>query len=232
MASVEASPLIRTALFPGRGFGALLFDMDGTLLTSIEASERAWTRWATPFGLDAASFLPQSHGMRVAEVVAGLALPGVDPAEAAETILRWELADMDGVRELAGAGAFLAALPAGRWAVVTSAPRVLAQRRLAAAGLPPPPVLIAAEDIARGKPDPACYRLAASRLGVDPRDCLVFEDAPMGIQAGEAAGSQVLVITAAHRRPMPTRHPTMADYRDLAVTCDRACRMLSIARIG
>ena len=230
MASVEASPAIANALFLGRTFGALLFDMDGTLLTSIEASERVWTRWAASFGLDAASFLPQSHGMRVAEVIRGLALPGVDPAAEAETILRWELADMDGVREIAGAGAFLATLPAGRWAVVTSAPRVLAQRRLAAAGLPLPPVLVAAEDIERGKPDPACYRLAAGRLGVAPRDCLVFEDAPMGILAGEAAGSEVLVITAAHRRPIPTSHPTMADYRDLTVTCDGAT--LSLARIG
>ena len=126
MASVEASPAIAKALFPGRRFGALLFDMDGTLLTSIEASERVWTRWAAPFGLDAASFLPQSHGMRVADVITGLGLPGVDPVAEAETILRWELADMDGVREIAGASAFLATLPAGRWAVVTSAPRVLA----------------------------------------------------------------------------------------------------------
>ena len=208
------------APFAGELFDAFLFDMDGTLLTSIAASQRVWGRWATRFGLDAAAFLPQSHGMRVREVIDRLALPGVDAATETDTILREELADMDGVREIAGAAAFLASLPPTRWAVVTSAPRILARRRLAVAGLPTPPVLIAAEDVARGKPDPACYRLAAARLAVAPEDCLVFEDARAGILAGEAAGADVLVITAAHPEPASTAHPVARDYTKLAVTHD------------
>jgi sugar-phosphatase len=115
-----------------------------------------------------------------------------------------------------GAAAFLAALPADRWAIVTSAPRPLALRRLAAAGLPTPPVLVTAEDVARGKPAPDCFLLAAERLGQRIEDCLVFEDAPAGIQAAEAAGAAVAVVTATHRHAVQTRHPRINGYCELA----------------
>ncbi|MDQ1120872.1 sugar-phosphatase [Pseudoxanthomonas winnipegensis] len=182
-----------SALYP-----AFLFDMDGTLLTSIAAAERVWTRWALRHGLDPATFVPTIHGARAIDTIAGLGLPGVDAQAEAEGITRDEIADVEGVAPIAGAAAFIAGLPATRWAVVTSAPRALALRRMQAAGLAPPAVLVTAEDVVHGKPDPAGYRLAAARLGVAAEDCLVFEDAPAGIAAAEAAGADVLVIQAAH----------------------------------
>jgi sugar-phosphatase len=78
-------------------------------------------------------------------------------------------------------------------------------------------VLVTAEDVSRGKPAPDGYVLAAQRLGVAANACLVFEDAPAGVLAGEAAGAQVIVITAAHRHPFETEHPTLADYSNLRV---------------
>ena len=204
-------------LFPGRRFDGLLFDMDGTLLTSIGASTRVWSRWAARFELDCADFLPRSHGMRVVEVIERLALPGVDPAEEAQIILDAELEDMEGVAQVPGAAAFLDGLPLHRWSIVTSAPRVLAERRLAVAGLPIPPVLITAEEIERGKPDPSCFRLAAQRLEVAPQRCLVFEDAPAGVAAARAAGAQVVTITAAHPGAIVTDGPHMPDYCALRV---------------
>src|SRR3546814_20133997 len=87
-----------------------------------------------------------------------------------------------------GAAAFLARLPAERWAVVTSAPRALAYVRIAAAGLPMPPLVIGAEDVAKGKPAPDGFLAAAARLGVAPGDCLAWEDSPAGIAAARAAG--------------------------------------------
>ena len=203
---------VSTELFPLRAFSAFLFDMDGTLLTSIEASERVWSHWASSFGLNAADFLPQSHGMRVVEVIERLALPGIDPVAEADLILQRELADVDGVRAIRGAKAFLDSLPQLDWAIVTSAPRALALRRLDAAGLAVPAVLITAEDIAQGKPDPSCYRLAASRLGTQAEDCLVFEDAPAGVSAGLTAGAAVLLITAAHTHLVETDLPSVVDY--------------------
>ena len=195
----------------GRTFGALLFDMDGTILNSIAAAERVWTAWAERHGLDVAAFLPTIHGVRGIETITRLALPGVDPHAEAHAILLAEIEDVDGVEAIEGAAAFLASLPADRWAIVTSSPRRLALRRLAAAGLPTPAVLVTAEDVARGKPAPDCFLLAAERLGQRIEDCLVFEDAPAGIQAAEAAGAAVAVVTVTHQAR--ARHEPSDDHR-------------------
>lgn len=196
-------------------YAAFLFDMDGTLLTSIAAAERVWTRWAHAHGLDAEAFVPTIHGARAIDTVRRVALPGMDAEAEAARITAWELEDMVGVEAIAGAAAFTASLPPQAWAIVTSAPRELAVRRLQAAGLPPAPVMVTAEDVERGKPDPACYRLAAARLGVDATQCLVFEDAPAGIGAAEAAGADVLVITATHAGHVETPHRSARDFRRL-----------------
>lgn len=203
------------ALFDGRSFAAILFDMDGTLLSSIEAAERVWTRWAARFGIDARTFLHDIHGRRAVDSVRRLNIAGVDPEAEAEAITLAEIDDVEGVRAIPGAKQFVSQLPKERWAIVTSAPRALAVRRLEAAGLSAPSVFITAEDIPRGKPDPACYQLAASKLGWSADDCLVFEDAPAGIRAGEAAGAAVIVITATHQHPMQTSHRMHADFQSL-----------------
>ena len=208
-------PASASAPLPARAFAAFLFDMDGTVLTSIAATERVWSAWAARHGIDVAAFLPTIHGVRAVETIRRLALPGVDPEAEAEALMLAEMQDVDGIAAIDGAGRFLASLPAGRWAIVTSAPRALALRRLEAAGLTPPALLVSADDVARGKPAPDCFDLAASGLGVRAADCLVFEDAPAGIQAGQAAGAAVIVVTATHHAPMATPHPTIAGYGDL-----------------
>jgi mannitol-1-/sugar-/sorbitol-6-phosphatase len=213
------------ARFDGRSFAAFLFDMDGTLLSSIEAAERVWTRWAAKFGIDARTFLHDIHGRRAVDSVRRLNIPGIDAEAEANAITLAEIEDVEGVRAIAGAKEFLAALPEGRWAIVTSAPRALAVRRLQAAGLKAPEVFITAEDIPRGKPDPACYQLAASQLGWSADDCLVFEDAAAGIRAGEAAGAALVVITATHQQPIDTDHPTRQDFQELRVSVEPGGRL-------
>lgn len=203
------------SILDGRSFAALLFDLDGTIVNSIAAAERAWAAWAERHGLDVASFLPTIHGVRGIETITNLALPGLDPAAEAEAVLRAEIEDVAGVEPIEGAASFLASLPADRWAIVTSSPRRLALRRLAAAGLPVPAVLVTAEDVVRGKPAPDCFLLAAERLGQRIEGCLVFEDAPAGIEAAEAAGAAVVVVTVTHRHALETRHPTIAGYGSL-----------------
>ena len=225
-------PALTRPDLPDRAFAAFLFDMDGTILSSIAAAERVWARWAQRHGLDVAAFLPTIHGMRSVETVRRLGLPGVDPEAESAAITREEMDDVDGIEPIAGIGAILAALPASRWAVVTSAPRELALRRIAAAGLPTPPLLIAAEDVAHGKPAPDCFVLAATRLGVAARDCLVFEDAPAGIAAAEAAGASVLVITATHAHPFATRHASVRDYAALAARVDAGGALHLVASGG
>ena len=225
-------PALTRPDLPDRAFAAFLFDMDGTILSSIAAAERVWARWAQRHGLDVAAFLPTIHGMRSVETVRRLGLPGVDPEAESAAITREEMDDVDGIEPIAGIVAILAALPASRWAVVTSAPRELALRRIAAAGLPSPPLLIAAEDVAQGKPAPDCFVLAATRLGVAARDCLVFEDAPAGIAAAEAAGASVLVITATHAHPLATRHASVRDYAALAARVDAGGALRLVASEG
>ncbi|GLS45711.1 HAD-IA family hydrolase [Methylobacterium brachythecii] len=204
-------------LFPGRAFAAFLFDMDGTILTSIASAERVWSLWAERHGLDVATFLPTIHGVRTVETIARLGLPGVDPVAEADAIMRAEMEDVSDITPIAGAAAFLAALPRERWAIVTSAPRLLAERRIAAAGLPLPPLMIAAEDVEFGKPAPDCFLLGAQKLGVAARDCLVFEDSPAGLAAADAAEAAALVVTATHSHPLASGHPKQRDYERLTV---------------
>ncbi|VVO43729.1 Hexitol phosphatase A [Pseudomonas fluorescens] len=198
-------------------YRAFLFDMDGTVLTSIAAAERVWTTWAVRHGVDVDSFLPTIHGARAIDTIRRLGLPGVDAEAEAAWITEAEIVDVDGVLEVVGAAKFLRSLPASQWAIVTSAPRELALRRMAAAGIAEPAVMITAEDVTAGKPDPAGYRLAARRLGVEPGQCLVFEDATVGILAAEAAGADLMIVTATHEQPVETPHATLADYELMGV---------------
>jgi sugar-phosphatase len=217
-----------SAPFAERRFAAFLFDMDGTILSSIAAAERVWTVWAERHGLEVEAFLPTIHGVQAVQTIRNLALPGVDPDAEAAVLTLAEMADMEGVDAIAGAAKFLAALPADRWAIVTSAPRLLALRRIEAAGLPMPNVLVTAEDVTHGKPAPDCFLLAAERLGQPIADCLVLEDAPAGIAAAEAAGASVLVVTATHHKPIDTPHPRIADYTALSFeTAGAGTRLIS-----
>lgn len=196
--------------------------MDGTLISSVQAAERIWSQWAIGHGLDVEAFLPTIHGVRAIETVRRQALPGVDPEAEAEKITLAEIADVEGVAPIGGVIDFLASLPADRWAIVTSAPRALALRRLEAAGVPASAVLVTADDVTHGKPHPEGYRLAARRLGFAAEDCLVFEDAPAGIEAAERAGASVLVIRETHAHPLDTIHAAVDDYAGLAVCVGEA----------
>lgn len=199
-----------------RSYAAFLFDMDGTLLNSIPSAIRIWTQWAMRHDVDRDELFRVMHGVRAIETIRRFA-PDVDAQAEFEWLLQAEIDDVADVIEIAGATAFLRSLPVDRWAIVTSAPRTLAEVRLKAAGVSPAATMITADDVERGKPAPDCFLMAAERLGVDPADCLVWEDAPAGIAAGEAAGADVMVVTATHETRLETPHGTIADYGALAV---------------
>ncbi|MEV5107266.1 HAD-IA family hydrolase [Streptomyces massasporeus] len=179
---------------------ALLFDNDGTLVSSLASVDRCWTRWAGEYGITAEEFARvELHGRPAAEIAADL-LPAELVPQAVARIEDLEVDDVpnDGVHLLPGTRAFLDVLPAERWAVVTSATRRLAEARLDAVGILPK-TLVAADGITRGKPDPEPYLLAARALGVDPEHCVVFEDAPAGLAAGRAAGMTTVALTTTHQ---------------------------------
>ncbi|BEP14399.1 sugar phosphatase [Acidothermaceae bacterium B102] len=173
---------------------AVLLDMDGTLVDSDAAVERAWTIWAAEHEADLAEVLVVSHGAPADSTVRHM-FPAYSPDEvdvSADRQLALQYDDLRDVVPAVGAHELLETLAALAlpWAVVTSADTRLAALRLAAAGIEPP-VLVTVDQISAGKPDPEGYRVAAERLGIDPRDCLVVEDAAVGVTAGRAAGAMV-----------------------------------------
>jgi mannitol-1-/sugar-/sorbitol-6-phosphatase len=182
--------------------------MDGVLVDSGATIEEAYRRFAAFHGLDLEQVLANSHGRRTVDLIR-LVAPNLDAEAEAARLEQGEIASASLLRALPGARELVQIVPADRFAIVTSCTRPLAVARLQAAGLPVPDVLITAEDVERGKPDPAGYLRAAARLGVEPARSLVLEDAPAGVDAGLSAGMNVIAVLttndesalrAAHRR--------------------------------
>ena len=178
---------------------AVLFDADGTLIDSIPAVERAWRAWSAEYGFDADAVLAVCHGRPSAETIREL-IPGDGFRAALDRLDDMEVTDTHGVRAYPNSRELLDALgDAGLpWAVVTSGNLALVTARLKAAELPTPEVLVTADSVTNGKPDPEGYLLAARQLGVDPARCVVIEDAPAGIRAGKAAGAMVIAVATSH----------------------------------
>ncbi|MET7420134.1 HAD-IA family hydrolase [Dactylosporangium sp. NPDC005555] len=176
---------------------AVLLDMDGTLVDSDAAVERAWHHWALEHAVPIPVLAPILHGNPAATTIRAVR-PDLDDAAvavAAQRNLDLQYDDLSDVVATPGAARLLRTLDelALPWAVVTSADRRLATVRLHAAGLAATR-LVTIEDTPRGKPDPAPYLAGASLLGVDPKDCLVVEDSQPGIDAGHAAGMRVAAL--------------------------------------
>lgn len=173
---------------------AVLFDLDGVLVDSTECIEQSWRSWAKRHGRDADQVLRVAHGRRMVEILTLLA-PDLPLAAELEALIAFEVGQTDGVYEVPGARELLESLPEGSWAIVTSGVRAVAEARLRRTRLPIPEVLVVADEIDRGKPDPEGYLTAARRLGVPAADCLVVEDAPAGVTAARAAGMLVVALT-------------------------------------
>jgi len=152
---------------------AILFDLDGVLLDSTHVVAEQYARWARERGLDPAEVMKAAHGVRTMEVVRRVA-PLLD-AEAETRKIEEREAAADGIVAIPGAVALVNSIPRGRWGVVTSGTRFLATTRMRKFGIPVPEVLVTADDVKNGKPDPEPYRLGAELLQVDPLTCLVVE---------------------------------------------------------
>ena len=179
---------------------AVLFDLDGTLVDSTASVDRSWRQVAQQMGRDPAEIVGKYHCMP-----GNLILQLVDPTlsedrirELNQALLELETTDTFDVTALPGAAAAMSILPAERWAIVTSCSTPLAVARLNAAGLPTPKTIVTADDITHGKPDPEPFLTGARALGYAPQDCLVFEDAPAGVTAAQAAGCTVLGVQTTH----------------------------------
>lgn len=176
----------------------VLIDMDGTAVDSNAIVEESWAHVCEEFGLNLPELLAFSHGRPGNETYRKF-VPRMSEAEISRRVRAMldneqKLAHL--AKPIAGANRFLAELEelSVPWALVTSAPRTLAQARFEAAALPWPRSAIAVEDVTVGKPSPQGYRLAAAALGVDPAEAVVLEDAPAGVRAGLRSGAQVILV--------------------------------------
>ncbi|MFD8865787.1 HAD-IA family hydrolase [Streptomyces sp. NPDC059590] len=191
---------------------ALLLDMDGTLVNSDAVVERCWRHWAAEQGLDGDSVIKVVHGRQGYATMAVLLpeRPMEENLADNRRMLEWETSDLDGVVPIPGAPAFLASLVGLPYALVTSADEGLARARMGAAGLPMPSVRVTAECVGASKPDPEGFLKGAAELGIEPADCVVFEDSEAGIAAGRAAGMRVVGVG-----PRAAAHAPDAHVRDL-----------------
>ena len=113
--------------------------------------------------------------------------------EALKKIVELEIAMTYLTKPMPGAVEITSALPAGTWTIVTSAVPELAHARLNKAGIPIPKELVTSSDVTKGKPDPEPYLVGARKLGMDIKECIVFEDAPNGVLAGKRSGAGLVV---------------------------------------
>ncbi|KAL2803309.1 HAD-like domain-containing protein [Aspergillus granulosus] len=193
--SFSAPPQILT-------FDGLLSDFDGTIVDSTDAIIKHWHKIGAELGVDPATILATSHGRRSIDT-----LQLYDPTKA-----NWEYVSYveglipkeygsDAV-EIPGGRAILSALEesGAPWGVVTSGTRALIDGWLGVLKLTHPEVLVTAEDVELGKPDPRCYLLGRKKLNLEHSSSLVvLEDAPSGIRAGKAAGFTVVALTTTHK---------------------------------
>ncbi|MEU3460164.1 HAD-IA family hydrolase [Streptomyces sp. NPDC006733] len=201
---------------------ALLLDMDGTLVNSDAVVERCWTRWAAAQGLDPKAVLKVVHG-RQGHATMAVLLPDRPLEENFadnRRMLAEETADLDGVVPVAGAPAFLASLAGRPHALVTSADEALARARMGAAALPIPEVMVTAERVSASKPDPEGFLKGAAELGFAPEDCIVFEDAEVGIAAAKAAGMRVVGVGPRAAVHAPTAHVDSLEQVRVETTAD------------
>lgn len=176
---------------------AILFDLDGVLVDSTGSVDYQWRLWADEMNIDPDEVVRIAHGVRTIEVVRCLA-PHLDEDAEVIRIEKREADDQNGVAVMPGASDLLASIPSGRWAVVTSGTKYLAMSRLRVGKLPTPGVLVSADDVTRGKPDPEPYLKGAQLLGMNAVECVVVEDAPAGIRAARAAGMKAIGLTSTY----------------------------------
>ncbi|WP_232666905.1 HAD family hydrolase [Pseudonocardia sp. TRM90224] len=174
---------------------AVVFDMDGVLIDTDAPVAALWER-AIGRRLGASELGQHVYGRAPAKTVEALC-PAMTPPERQAVLRVVETAEPElDFAPVAGATRFVSALHAAGvvLALVTSASPVRVKRVLDATGLTEAFVVRVADGDAASKPAPDCYRLAATRLGVLPRRCLVFEDSVSGVRSAVAAGTRCVGV--------------------------------------
>ncbi|KAG2196192.1 hypothetical protein INT47_004718 [Mucor saturninus] len=176
---------------------AFIFDLDGTLIDTTPLVVKYWTNFALEHNLDPEQILATSHGRRTIETLERWTpeLATVDYVNKFEGGLAKET---EGVTVLPGVLDLLNSIPTEDWTVNTAGTITMAVSRLSQFNIHVPKEMATGDKLTFGKPHPEGYLLAAKILRKEPKDCLVFEDAPAGVQAAIAAGMDCIACTTTH----------------------------------
>ncbi len=207
---------------------AILFDLDGVLVDSTRSVERQWRIWARELGIDEEKAVDVAHGVRAIEVIRKVA-PHLDAEAEVRKLESREAADYDGVAVMPGAAELVRSIPRDRWCVVTSGTRHLAVSRLRLARIPPPNIMITADDVMNGKPHPEPYLKGAELLGVNPAECLVIEDAPAGIRSAHAAGMVAVALASTYPASALSEADAVVERLEQIQVAADGARMLEIS---
>jgi beta-phosphoglucomutase len=203
---------------------ALIFDLDGVVVDTMPAHTLAWQRYLERLGRPREDVTNRMHGRRNDEIVReliGADLPSgavFEHGAAKERLFREMMAPQLMGRLVPGVGEFLARAAAGRVpapvALATNAEPANVTFLLDGTGLSRWFRVVAnGTHVKHAKPAPDIYLFAAERLGTEPRNCIVFEDSPVGVAAARAAGMRVAGI-ATHTEPLEDVDVVVRDFLD------------------
>ncbi len=208
---------------------AILFDLDGTLIDSWRCVEYAWQTWCREHSIEYDDLLHKFNGTRAIDIIRTLK-PELDYEKEANKVDLLELSNPHYLTAIIGAIDLLSLMPPNRWGIVTSGTHHVSSHKLKHAQITVPDTFITAEKVTQSKPHPQGYLLAASLLGIEPKDCLVFEDAPKGIEAARAAGMKVIALKSTFPNDALSQAETCIDnYKSLRVSIDDS--QITIERI-
>jgi beta-phosphoglucomutase family hydrolase len=210
---------------------AVIFDMDGTLVASTEADFLAWQKLFLEYGkhLSYESYFPLLGKKSLDVVKEGLGLHGDHALQAMHKKMEFfeDIVKEEGITTLPNAEIFLREIQAANIpiALATSSRKMKMQLVMEESGLGKYfSVFVTGEEVAHGKPDPEIFLLAAERLNVDPKFCLVIEDAINGVASAKAAGMKCIAITSTHADDALVAADMVVDhYSELSLKSARTC---------
>ncbi|PHN06765.1 HAD family hydrolase [Flavilitoribacter nigricans] len=208
---------------------AVIFDMDGTMIDNMMVHHRAWHKQLNSLGLNMSleEVMEKVHGVNV-EILERLFGDRFTPEERVQ--ISWEKEEAyreiyrPDLKLISGLEAFLEELNRSdlQMAVASAAPPenvdfVMDNLQLRYLF----PVILHSDSVENGKPHPEIYLKTADRLGLQPAECVVFEDSPVGATAASSAGCSVIVVTTTHDpgqfREIPGVKAFIGDFADISI---------------